>query len=590
MDLSDFLPEYEDEYNFGDFFTPGRTYDFSVPTATSSATGKASKSRKSPRNSPNNQDLDEIVNLLNDEIPAAVPRQAQPSNPAPVPQQSQSSIIPAPVLRQSQPQTQPSNSENTFNGFFTKIGKYLNNEPVEFNGLIEERTKFIILQTLERIEKENRIKRIQANETFGEISESEKEELQEWTKSKSIFIIDSYTDSENTKKVSNNSELEKNKYAEGYKKRLTLQITEDSTKMTREKFREIFENTKNEVFPVYKMLYVKKYEKDSIYLADVRRISRNLSSKSDSYLYKIFDDYEERKAEIASMIAIDMFQVNNGKEYLYFTQIQRFNYFDKEKAQKVRNQSFNLDKSGNTYKNKIKDIISNIKAFLHGGDDMIMKKWYEDRNRVDKYEEIKNEWHAFIGNNSFKIKTYYIEINGTIYEYERTFDDEYDDVCKTVNPIVDFDNLFKFLRDFNDRREDVRRVRSKISDIFRKDIDNFKNDLIDNGQNLIFTRQLSRYEIMLLDEQSARNGLRGLDEDKVNSILKKLEFVGKSKKAVRSRSLRPIRKKGDEDATEDDEASVTEDGVKNKINNTLKNDKKKTDIKTIRSSRKNVKK
>ena len=582
------------DVNLNDLFANDFNWGAVVNNDTVGNTVGNKKSPKKKTGNKNKQDdhVDSLADAL--EIGQSQPAPMSASIPAPMSASisaPMSASIPAPVQRLSQSQFQPASNEKSFNDFFNKIGKYLKNEPVKFNGVMEERTKFIILQTLERIKNENEIKSIQSKEFFQqELEQHEKELLEEWNKSNSILIMDTYTHSENTKLVSNNTELEKNKYAEGYQKRLKLQITKDTTKMSEKKFDEIFKKTKKEVFPVYNMLRSKKYEKNRTFLDNVRNNISDLRSKSDSYLYKIFDDYEERKAEIGDN-KIELFQINtNGKEYLYFNQIQRFNYFDKDKAKKVRNQSFNLDKSGTTYKNKVKDIVSNIKAFLNGGDDMIMKKWYEERNQIDKYESIKNDWQAFIRNIRFKIKTYSIEINGSIYEYERDYDEE-DDVCKTVDPVVEFNNLFSFLRDFNEIREDVKNARNKISEIFRKDIDNFKNELMENGQNLIFTRQISRYEIMLMDEISAKNGLRGLDKDQIDSIISQLEFVGKPKKAVRSRSLRPMKKKeeeretGEERETEDATEDATEDGVTNIMVKKVKNANK-----IIKSTRKNRKK
>jgi hypothetical protein len=418
---------------------------------------------------------------------------------------------------------QPNDDEPTYKTFFDRVALYLDDkEDIKFTSAVDKKMLYTTLQTLQCLSENTKLLELyQANQKI---------------------------------KVSNNVKLEENRYKAGAQKRMKKPITEESTGMTSETFNEIYDQTKSEVFPVYKLLHgdTTMYKKDDRFIRDAKEKTPALRHKSDNYIFSIYDDFVERKSEAVDMIESTQFQIGAEGKYVWENQRRRYHQFKPREARDKPKNDTVLDEEGTRYRNKVEDVFINMKTFIMGGDDDIWREWYTSHGRKDKYDALKGEWNDYVKQNAINIQfTSYTEhsivINGTeISLFEKT------------------------LEEFAKMRHSdaiVKKVQMKLYDIYEKDCKIFKQYIFGNGTtynvDYYFTRDLSRYEIMLSKKPEVEANLKnaGIKEDTIHRIMSKIDFLHYPKKANRSRSVRIVPKNRGVVSTPSGTPIETSDGI-----------------------------
>ena len=457
----------------------------------------------------------------------------------------------------------------TYEDFFNKVQMYLNNDQsVKFTSAADKKMSYTILQTLERISIENALKdqvaelqqllysKLSQEEKIKENQVAEiikiKKDIHELTTrmNSSGDILQAYKNNAKIK-VANSIKLEENKYKLGVQKRHKNRIFSLSDPKL---FKEIYETTKKEVFPVYELLWnaiqnKTPYGRDENFISAVRGgdVAFILENKTDKYLYGIYDEYESRSIEIHEMIQNEEFQMFGGKRYIYENQKLRLSQFTPKSNNPIPPKSPKaIKQEGHRYKEKFHAVFENMKSFILGGDDDIWREWYiAHGKKYDdlKYDDLKNKWNSFVKENKINIQ---IE-NKAIYLSQN--------IMASVEPAkIGYTSLEKFANNTDydiveEERTDndirlIQTVQKMLKSIYDDDLNMFKIHLFGkNHGNKHLTSYLSRYEIMKSDNNTIESDLyTTLDEDRIPGVLKKIDFMLFPKKAKRSRSLRIIPK------------------------------------------------
>jgi hypothetical protein len=402
----------------------------------------------------------------------------------------------------------------TYEDFFNRMLLYLSNDQsVKFTSAADKKMRYTILQTLERISTDEGV------------------------------LLQAYKTNEKIK-VSNKMKLEENKYKLGVQKRHRNRIFSLSNPET---FRDIYETTEEEVFPVYKLLWNAKepYERNDKFIRDVKQIrsekdnrTKVLENKTDKYLYSIYDEYENRSIEIHDMIKTGEFQLLDGKPYIYENQKLRIFQFTQDPISKSSPKAVpkpEISMEGARYNYKINAVFENMKSFILGGDDDIWREWYISHKAKEKYDALKLKWNTFVKENEFNIQ---IE-NNTIYLSVPT----YKEPTK-----IRFTSFEKF--DDQEQRydEDIQlsqTLQKGLKTIYNDDLNMYKSYLFGKTHgNKHLLSYTSRYEIMKSDKKTIENDLTATlnDEERRLHAIGKIDFMLSFKKAKRSRSLRIVPK------------------------------------------------
>lgn len=255
-------------------------------------------------------------------------------------------------------------------------------------------------------------------------------------------------------------------YKIGYEKRKNNKIYVKDI----EKYEKIYAKTLSEVFPVYKMLY----ENQEV----TNNSNENLSEK---YAEKIMKDYEDNRGNCQTQTKDNKFQTDEKGKYIYSDQILRSHSFNSEKGSKARKCFLELDSDSTRLKKREKEIFTNVKLFiLENGDDFELKVWYEERKLEKDYENLKKEWNDWKKGNENIVSKFKIIQNNSREELLQVLDRNYK-------------NFDDFLKDSTAGDDDVKKLRTKMTEIYEKDLDFF---LTTNNLNLNNVKKIvSRYDL-----------------------------------------------------------------------------------------------
>lgn len=284
----------------------------------------------------------------------------------------------------------------------------------------------------------------------------------------------------------------------GSQKRQDKPIFRSKTKMSQEKFDNIYNETLLYVKPLYDFfntfqsygeLEVQDYENFKTFLENMNLVVRpenddtevirdylnyyNNSKEEElasevpnwnKFHQKIYDDFKRNRGNCQN--AKNFQQINNDK-YIYPDQILRYHRFRKDdesnRAYLARKQMLKLDKEGARSRRRRKKQMNNIISFIfHNDDDWEMKNWYMNNKREGDYDRLKTMWNTFKADN-------YEEFNNYFSYNDRGFV-IYDDI---QIPFKDLELLLSYVSLNND----INKFINKIKEIYKIDLNNYASHI-----------------------------------------------------------------------------------------------------------------
>lgn len=453
---------------------------------------------------------------------------------------------------------------NTYDSFFEKIGKYLLDDRSNlFKGAAEKKALHIALQTIERLNNEEAIQLILSNFEYDEnlevyenltiikqihmdeLSPDQHKLMDDWILNKRHTIKDLYKSS--TRQVTNKAVMEKTKHYEGYLKRINTPILE--TNMAN--FDTIYNKTKDEVLPVYWTLYRQNAFKDlNDNLSSVKQLRMNsLRGKTDDYIKGIISEYFDKKEQIDLMFEgretiPSHFQINDQEQrYIWPSQMLRLNQFDSVRAKGARTSELELDKSGQEYTRRIQNVNDNVKSFILGGDDKLMRAWYAEQYMLNTYTDLKASWKEFITRN--KINLRFTMMDDAEAHNKAKLPKNCRVVCDSKQVLMinnkpfDFDDIETFLRMIA-TQDELRSLLYKLKEIYDEDLHHYTLQLLKSTSYRQIFQYNSRYGVMNASKELIYSKLPAMSDESKDSIINNIDFLGYAKRTeTRARSLRP---------------------------------------------------